>query len=76
MDIAARKLTIVQRLLEIDDEEIIHNLEDLLNNLLSPLDPYSPKEIKRVAEEVERLCKKGEWFTTQEILNYLTLKNK
>jgi hypothetical protein len=69
MDKAAIKLSLVQKLLDMEDETSLKELENYLNKLTSNQDPYTQEEILAMAKEAEAQYHKGETFSKEEILS-------
>ncbi len=72
MDLQTKKLSFIQELLRVQNEEIINKLESLLNSerkkeLMKEIKPMTMEELNRIVDQSEEDSKQGKLINTREI---------
>ncbi len=72
MDIQTKKLSFIQELLRVQNEEIINKLESLLNSerkkeLMKEIEPMTIEELNKIIEQSEEDSRQGKLINAGEI---------
>ncbi|HED06726.1 MAG TPA: hypothetical protein ENI57_01260 [Ignavibacteria bacterium] len=72
MDLQTKKLSFIQELLRVQNEEIINKLESLLNSerkkeLMKEIKPMTMEELNRIVDQSEEDSKQGKLINAREI---------